>query len=89
MLKTITIAYGINTNQIFVGGYSAGAVTAAHLSVIDEMKFPLNSSPFFDVAGGIEGNSGNSGYSSEVSGAILLAGAINTIDFIDENDLQL
>ena len=78
--------FGINTNQIFVGGYSAGAVTAAHLSVIDEGEVPEEFQTFFDKSGGIEGNSGNPGYSSEVSGAILIAGAINTTNFLDEND---
>ena len=78
--------FGINPNLIFVGGYSAGAVTAAHLSVIDEGEVPDEFLPFFDESGGIEGNSGNLGFSSEVSGAILLAGAINTTNFLDEND---
>ena len=81
-------SYGINPDQIFVGGYSAGAVTAAHLSVIDEGEVPEEFGGFFDKSGGIEGNSGNPGYSSEVSGAILLAGAINTTDFLDVNDPQ-
>lgn len=78
--------FGINPDLIFVGGYSAGAVTAAHLSVIDEGEVPDEFLPFFDESGGIEGNSGNFGFSSEVSGAILLAGAINTTNFLDEND---
>ena len=78
--------YGINPDFIFVGGYSAGAVTAAHLSVIDDNQVPAEFQSFYDEAGGIEGNSGNSGYSSHVSGAILLAGAINTLDFIDADD---
>ena len=78
--------FGINPDLIFVGGYSAGAVTAAHLSVIDEGEVPDEFLPFFDESGGIEGNSGNLGFSSEVSGAILLAGAINTTNFLDEND---
>lgn len=78
--------YGINPDFIFVGGYSAGAVTAAHLSVIDDNQIPADIQSFYDEAGGLEGNSGNSGYSSEVSGAILLAGAVYTLDFIDADD---
>ena len=85
-VKNNNNSFGINTNQIFVGGYSAGAVTAAHLSVIDEGEVPEEFQSFFEKSGGIEGNSGNPGYSSEVSGAILLAGAINTTNFLDEND---
>ncbi|MBJ60085.1 MAG: hypothetical protein CMP64_05855 [Flavobacteriales bacterium] len=82
-------SYGINPNQIFVGGNSAGAVTAAHLSVIDENQVPNEFQSYFDLAGGIEGNSGNYGYSSEVSGAVLLAGAINSLDFIDADDTPI
>ena len=51
-----------------------------------KVKFLKSFQSFYEKSGGIEGNSGNPGYSSEVSGAILLAGAINTINFIDEND---
>ena len=36
--------------------------------------------------GGIEGNSGNEGYSSEVRGAISLAGGIHNVNFITPND---
>jgi para-nitrobenzyl esterase len=79
--------FGINPDLIFAGGYSAGAVTSAHLSMIDEDQVPDAFQSFFDEAGGIEGNSGNPGYSSEVSGAILLAGAINTTDYIDVDDV--
>lgn len=82
-------SYGINPNQIFVGGNSAGAVTAAHLSVIDENQVPNEFQSYFDIAGGIEGNSGNYGYSSQVSGAVLLAGAINSLDFIDAEDTPI
>lgn len=79
-------SYKINSDLIFVGGYSAGAVTAAHLSAIDEDQVPVEYQSFFDIAGGIDGNSGNPGYSSKVSGVVSLAGAINTLDFIDADD---
>lgn len=81
--------FGINSNLIFVGGYSAGAITATHLSVIDEDQVPAEFQSFFDNAGGIDGNSGNAGYSSEVSGVVSLAGAINTLDFIDVDDAPI
>jgi len=79
-------SYGINPNLIFVGGYSAGAITAVHLSAVDEADIPDGLQVFFDNAGGIEGNSGNEGYSSEVSGAISLAGAIQSVSFFDADD---
>ncbi len=79
-------AYGINPDQIFVGGYSAGAVTAVHLSAVDSDDIPDDLQEFFDNAGGIEGNSGNEGYSSDVIGAISLAGAIQSLAFFDADD---
>lgn len=78
--------YGINTDQIFVGGYSAGAITAVHLSAVDSTDIPDELQYLFDNIDGIEGNSGNEGYSSEVIGAISLAGAIQTLSFFDVND---
>ena len=44
-----------------------------------------------NTLGGIEGDSGNDGYSSEVRGAISLAGALADVNFItiDENDKLL
>lgn len=78
--------YGINPEQIFVGGYSAGAVTAVHLSAVDSDDIPDDLQEFFDNAGGIEGNSGNEGYSSDVIGAISLAGAIQSLAFFDADD---
>ena len=78
--------YGINPDQIFVGGYSAGAVTAVHLSAVDSDDIPDDLQEFFDNAGGIEGNSGNEGYSSDVIGAISLAGAIQSLAFFDADD---
>ena len=53
-VKNNNNSFGINTNQIFVGGYSAGAVTAAHLSVIDEGEVPEEFQSFFEKSGGIE-----------------------------------
>ena len=78
--------YGINPDQIFVGGYSAGAVTAVHLSAVDSDDIPDDLQGFYDNAGGIEGNSGNEGYSSDVIGAISLAGAIQSLAFFDADD---
>lgn len=81
--------YKINPNLIFVGGYSAGAVTASHLSVIDDNQVPAEFQSFYEIAGGIDGNSGSPGYSSEVSGVVNLAGAVNTLDFIDVGDAPM
>ncbi|MGC6490225.1 MAG: T9SS type A sorting domain-containing protein [Flavobacteriales bacterium] len=78
--------YNINSDQIFVGGYSAGAVTAVHLSAVDENDIPEDLQIYFDNSGGVEGNSGNDGYPSNVKGVVSLAGAINDLSFFDSDD---
>ena len=85
--------YGIDPNTIFVGGSSAGAVTAIHLAYIDNVS-DLPTTPFDIQAvannlGGLEGDAGNLGYSSEVSGVISFAGGINALSWIDSNDEPL
>jgi len=69
--------YKINTNKIFLGGHSAGAIDAAHTVYLDTItKADTTLQTLIIVNGGIEGNSGNSGYSSSVTGLVCLAGAL-------------
>ena len=90
-------SYGIDPNTIFIGGSSAGAVTAIHLSYIDTIyDLPSTSTPngtsiqtLVTNMGGLEGDAGNLGYSSEVSGVISFAGGINDVNWIDANDEPL
>ena len=85
--------YGIDPTTIFVGGYSAGAVIAIHLAYIDSIN-DLPTSPIdvqsivSNISGsyGLVGDAGNYGYSDEVSGIISIAGGINDLSWIDEND---
>ena len=83
-------AYGIDPNTVFVGGTSAGGVTAIHLAYIDNISdlptTPLDIQAVSASLGGIEGDAGNNGYSSEVSGVISFAGGINTLSWIDASD---
>ncbi|MCS5663325.1 MAG: T9SS type A sorting domain-containing protein [Flavobacteriales bacterium] len=81
--------YRIDPNQIYFGGNSAGGVIALHTTFIQEEEVidpdlltALNNN------GGIEGNSGNEGYSSEVKGVISLAGGIVDVNLITESDLD-
>ena len=63
--------YGIDSSQIFIGGYSAGAVAAINLAFLNqEEEIPAYLQPFIDNAGGMDGNSGNPGYSSKAKGVI-------------------
>jgi poly(3-hydroxybutyrate) depolymerase len=79
--------YNIDPNQIYFGGNSAGGVMAIHAAFMQESDITnaelitaLNNN------GGIEGNSGNEGYSSQVRGAISLAGGIADVNFITLDD---
>ena len=85
--------YGIDPTTIFVGGYSSGAVIAIHLAYIDSLNdlptSPINvQSIVSNISGtyGLIGDAGNYGYSDEVSGIISIAGGINDLSWIDEND---
>jgi len=86
-------AYGIDPSTIFVGGTSAGGVTAVHLAYIDNISdlptTPLDIQAVATSLGGLEGDAGNFGYSSEVSGVISFAGGINTLSWIDASDEPL
>jgi para-nitrobenzyl esterase len=77
--------YKIDTNNIFVAGVSAGAFIALHLAYLDqESEIPEAVDP--TEFGGIEGNSGNPGYSSNVKAIVNLCGAIGDTSWIELND---
>ncbi len=85
--------YGIDPTTIFVGGNSAGGIVAIHLAYIDSISdlptSPLNIQSIVNNLGGLEGDAGNVGYSSDVSGVISFAGGINNVNWIDSNDEPL
>lgn len=79
--------YRINPDQIFVGGASAGAFMALHHAYMDENEIPA----WLDMTipgleGGLEGNSGNPGYSTEITGILPVSGALGDSDWIDSGD---
>jgi len=81
-----TNQFKIDTNNIFVGGVSAGAFIALHLAYLnDENEIPEAVDPL--EFGGIEGNSGNPGYSSKVKAIVNLCGAIGDTSWIGDNDI--
>ncbi|MDZ4845618.1 MAG: T9SS type A sorting domain-containing protein [Chitinophagales bacterium] len=80
----------IDPNQIWVGGNSAGAITALHAAFVnDTAELPAHIKPIVAQGGGIDGNSGNPGYSSAVSGVINLAGGINILQWIGADDMPI
>ncbi len=85
-----TNTYRIDTNQIFIGGVSAGAFIGLNYAYgkLDTLSKPAPPFAFPAVIalGGPEGNSGNPGYSSKVKGVIDLCGAIADTVWIMPND---
>lgn len=77
--------YGIDTTNIYVIGVSAGAITALHMAYMDNMsEFPLYADTVnhYGLNGGLEGLSGNPGYSSSFRGVIDICGALGDSSWI-------
>jgi para-nitrobenzyl esterase len=70
--------YHIDTTRMFIGGNSAGAVLAMHYGYIDSVgQVPAYLQTIINANGGLEGNSGNSGHTSNVKAVISCAGGLN------------
>ena len=83
-----TNTYKIDTNHIYFGGNSAGAVLYMHAGYLtDTNEAPDYIKTALAANGGIEGNSGNAGYSSKAKAVINLAGALNSASFVSTGDL--
>jgi acetyl esterase/lipase len=91
--KRFAAIFKIDTNLIFFGGESAGAITALNTTYINqasEVLFPLT--PPFSSNLSIEGNSGNPGYTSKTKAALCFCGGTNFITglpMFDTNAINL
>lgn len=87
-----TNQFRIDSDFVFVGGESAGAIIANHVAyVTDTLEYPAFIAAEVNSQGGLEGNTddpadSNMGYSSAVQGVISLYGALYTSDFLDAGD---
>ena len=83
--------FRIDSDRIFVGGVSAGAIASLNAVYISNESEALSlvSQDYLDSIGGLEGNSGNPGYSSEVHGIVNFCGAIGDASWIDEGDVPI
>ncbi|MCG3166857.1 MAG: hypothetical protein POELPBGB_02640 [Bacteroidia bacterium] len=79
--------FKIDTNYIIVGGVSAGAISAIHTAYLSENS-EIPEYLYGDTAGmgGVEGHSGNPGYSSKVIGVINFSGTIGDTAWINAGD---
>lgn len=84
-----TNSYKIDPKYIYAGGSSAGAFMALHLGYLDKMAEATTvlSSTTINSLGGLEGNSGNPGYTSTVSGVINLCGALGDSTWLEPGDI--
>jgi hypothetical protein len=79
--------YRVDTNNIIVGGVSAGAIMAMHVAAMDSLDpIPQFLRDTIATQGGFEGRSGNAGYSSAVKGALNMSGALFRKEMLDRND---
>ena len=82
--------YKIDVNRIYAGGYSAGAITAINAAYLNEYdEIPSFLYDDYDELGGLEGLSGNPGYSSDFYGIVNLSGAVGDQSWIIENDIPI
>jgi hypothetical protein len=79
--------YKIDTNNIIVGGVSAGAIMAMHVAHMDSTdNVPAFLRTVIANQGGFDGKSGNPGFSSKVKGVINMSGGLYRAEFIDAGD---
>lgn len=85
-----TNTYKVDTNFIFVSGVSAGSITAVHTAYMNkESEVPAYMANDTAGLGGIEGLSGNPGYSSKVTAVVNFSGTIGDSTWIEPNDLPM
>jgi para-nitrobenzyl esterase len=82
--------YGIDTNKIYVGGYSAGALAAIHLAYFADtlLSSSLVNQEIAGLGVGLEGNSGNAGYTSNAAAVLNIAGAVLDTNIVNAGSVK-
>jgi len=80
--------YRIDSDRIYVGGISAGAIASLNSIYMNsqEEALMLVTAEHLEQLGGLEGDSGNPGYSSDADGIVNLCGAIGSLEWIGQPD---
>jgi len=82
--------YGIDPAQIWIGGNSAGGILMNHTAYLNENdNVPQYLLDIVNTHGGFEGDRGNDGFSSEVSGVVNMAGGINQTHWLSAGEVPL
>ena len=77
--------YNIDTQNIFIGGFSAGAVTALHYAYFDNANLATASPTIqnYIAVVGFTGTSGNAGASETIKGVINISGGLFRANWVD------
>jgi len=86
--------YKIDPLKVFIGGYSAGAITALHYAYVntDSELITIGGTSFLNYVnskGGLDGLSGNQTFPSDVKGVVNISGALFNSNFINSNEPSL
>lgn len=86
--------FKINTDNIFVGGYSAGAITSLHYAYANTADDVLQMGgtellKYVKENGGLEGNSGNEGFPSKIKGVVNIAGSLHSAKLLNKGEPAL
>jgi para-nitrobenzyl esterase len=84
--------YRIDPNIIYMVGVSAGGFMALHVAYMDQpSEFPsyVDTTGQVGLHGGIEGLSGNPGYSSDVKAIVNICGALGKVSWMQSGDEPL
>jgi len=88
-----TNLFRADADNIFVGGYSAGAVAALHAAYLDENdEIPTFLQTILNANGGLNGNSGsasNQTYSSSMKAVVNMSGGIYRSNWVDSLGVPL
>jgi para-nitrobenzyl esterase len=80
--------YRIDAGRIIAGGVSAGGIGAIHVAYLDQSsEIPEVLYDDTLTIGGLEGNSGWPGYSSEINACWSMSGAIGDTTWVDPGDV--
>jgi hypothetical protein len=80
--------YNIDTARIFVGGVSAGAITALHAAYLNENS-EIPSIVDTTAIGGLAGLSGNPGFPMPIAGVINLCGGLGDTTWMKAGDIPV
>lgn len=82
--------FGVDPDRIIAGGTSAGAVLMLHVAYMnDTVSLGPHLREIVRNNGGISGNSGNAGYSSEVIGVLNLSGGLHRLHWMEAGEVPV